>query len=194
MTDAKRLFGPLFTVAIVAVVLLAALLAPAPVAQSKDSDLMSFTSHAHMSAFLKRSAQLNQQAQSGNFLTDMVAEQATGTAAAKSSYHSTTNVQVAGVQEADTVITDGEYSYLVSWDNIIVVRIYPAAQMGNVSVIDNTTIFGAGTNLTLGFSGIYLYENKLVAIASVQESYYYPMGVYRLAMMPYYYYLSLIHI
>ncbi|MEI6796418.1 MAG: beta-propeller domain-containing protein [Methanomassiliicoccales archaeon] len=187
MNDARRLFGPLFTVAIVALVLMAALLAPAPVAQSKDSDLMAFTSQAHMSAFIKRSAQLNQQ-QSGNFLADTAAEQAIGTAAVKSAYHSTTNVQVAGVQEADTVITDGEYSYLVSWDNIIVVRIYPAAQMGNVSVIDNTTIFGAGTNLTLGFSGIYLYENKLVAIASVQESYYYPMGVYRLAMMPFYYY------
>jgi uncharacterized secreted protein with C-terminal beta-propeller domain len=188
MTDAKRFFGPMLTVAIAAVILMAALLAPAPVVQSQDSQLIAFTSHAHMNSYLKRTAQ-NQQSQSTNIMAD-AAELATGTAARNGNYHSTTNVQVAGVQEADTVITDGEYAYLVSWDNIVIVRIYPAAQMGNVSTIDNTTIFGAGTNLTLGFSGIYLHENKLVAIASVQESYYYPIGVYREMMMPFCYFSS----
>ena len=39
--------------------------------------------------------------------------------------HSTTNIQVAGVDEADTVKTDGEYIYLASGNKTIIVKAYP---------------------------------------------------------------------
>jgi len=40
--------------------------------------------------------------------------------------HSTTNIQVAGVDEADTVKTDGEYLYVVSGPNIYILKAYPS--------------------------------------------------------------------
>ena len=49
--------------------------------------------------------------------------------------YSPTNVQVAGVDEADTVKTDGEYIYLVTGNNISILRAYPADQAQLVSTI-----------------------------------------------------------
>lgn len=39
--------------------------------------------------------------------------------------HSTTNVQVTGVDEADIVKTDGEYIYLVAGNNVSILKSYP---------------------------------------------------------------------
>ena len=49
--------------------------------------------------------------------------------------YSPTNVQVAGVDEADTVKTDGEYIYLVTGNNISILRAYPASQAQLVSTL-----------------------------------------------------------
>lgn len=50
--------------------------------------------------------------------------------------YSTTNVQVQGVDEADTVKTDGEYIYQVNNQVITIVRAYPAQEMEVKSIID----------------------------------------------------------
>src|SRR4030042_20846 len=50
--------------------------------------------------------------------------------------HSTTNIQVAGVDEADIVKTDGEYIYLVSGNKTIIVKAYPPEQGQIVSEIE----------------------------------------------------------
>ena len=42
--------------------------------------------------------------------------------------HSTTNIQVAGVDEADIVKTDGEYLYIVSSNKIYILKAYPPEQ------------------------------------------------------------------
>jgi uncharacterized secreted protein with C-terminal beta-propeller domain len=49
--------------------------------------------------------------------------------------YSATNVQVAGVDEADTVKTDGEYIYLVTGSNVSILKAYPADQAQLVSTI-----------------------------------------------------------
>ncbi|MDH7477062.1 MAG: beta-propeller domain-containing protein [Candidatus Bathyarchaeota archaeon] len=49
--------------------------------------------------------------------------------------YSTTNVQVAGVDEADIIKTDGEYIYVVSGNNISILRSYPTDQAELVSKI-----------------------------------------------------------
>jgi uncharacterized secreted protein with C-terminal beta-propeller domain len=49
--------------------------------------------------------------------------------------YSPTNVQVAGVDEADTVKTDGEYLYLVTGSNVSILNAYPADQAQLVSTI-----------------------------------------------------------
>ena len=55
--------------------------------------------------------------------------------AAESNDYSSTNVQVAGVDEADIVKTDGEYIYLVSKEKVIIVKAYPAETAQVVSEI-----------------------------------------------------------
>jgi len=49
--------------------------------------------------------------------------------------HSTTNIQVAGVDEADIVKTDGEYLYVVSGNNVYIIRGYPPQQAKVLSKI-----------------------------------------------------------
>lgn len=53
-----------------------------------------------------------------------------------SSDYSQTNVQVAGVDEADIVKTDGEYIYQVKNNQVIITKAYPASEMTVVKVID----------------------------------------------------------
>jgi len=42
--------------------------------------------------------------------------------------YSTTNIQAAGVDEADIVKTDGEYIYLVSGNNVSILKAYPTEE------------------------------------------------------------------
>jgi len=50
--------------------------------------------------------------------------------------YSTTNIQVAGVDEADVVKTDGEYIYVVSNKSVVIVKAYPAEEAEVISTID----------------------------------------------------------
>ncbi|PVX23020.1 MAG: hypothetical protein CW691_11940 [Candidatus Bathyarchaeum sp.] len=76
------------------------------------------------------------------------AESPTDTGADKTSAeHSETNVQVEGVDEADIVKTDGEYIYIVSGNNLTIVKAYPAEEARVVSKINvNGTIMGIFIN------------------------------------------------
>ena len=57
--------------------------------------------------------------------------------------YSATNIQVAGVDEADIVKTDGEYIYLVSGTNIFILKAYPTEEAQILSKITfNDTSFG----------------------------------------------------
>jgi uncharacterized secreted protein with C-terminal beta-propeller domain len=58
--------------------------------------------------------------------------------------YSTTNVQVAGVDEADIVKTDGEYIYVVSGNNVSILRAYPPEQAELVSKIVYNDTYPAG--------------------------------------------------
>jgi len=66
--------------------------------------------------------------------------------------YSGTNIQVEGVDEADTIKTDGEYIYIVSGGNLTILKAYPAQEARVVSKIS-----------VEGFiTGIFINENKLV--------------------------------
>jgi inhibitor of cysteine peptidase len=71
--------------------------------------------------------------------------------------YSTTNIQVAGVDEADTVKNDGEYIYLVTGNNISILRAYPADQAQLVSRI-------AITNMTP--VGIFVKSDRLAVLGT----------------------------
>ncbi|HHY05405.1 MAG TPA: copper amine oxidase, partial [Clostridia bacterium] len=78
--------------------------------------------------------------------------------------YSETNVQVAGVDEADLVKTDGEYIYQVNQGKVIILKAYPATEMKVVS-----TITFADENYRP--LEIYIDDQYLVVIGSSHNDY-----------------------
>lgn len=97
-------------------------------------------------------------------------EAASGAEPSITNYHSKTNVQVAGVDEYDTVKTDGTYLYIVSADRVSIVRAYPASEMANVSNILAQDLLD-DDELTVYLVGIYILEDQLIIVGQVYESY-----------------------
>jgi len=85
-------------------------------------------------------------------------------AAAPAPDYSKTNIQVAGVDEADIVKTDGTYLYVVSNNSVFIVKAYPPEEAEVLSRIE--------FNGTLG--EIFLNEDKLVIIGSFSSYPYIP--------------------
>ena len=81
--------------------------------------------------------------------------------------YSTTNIQVAGVDEADTVKTDGEYIYLVSGNSVYILKAYPAEEAEILSKIFINDTYPVG---------IFVSNDKLAVLGCkyfVPTSYYY---------------------
>lgn len=76
--------------------------------------------------------------------------------------YSATNIQVAGVDEADIVKTDGQYIYVVSGNKTIIVKAYPPGQAQVVSEIE----------LKGTIVGIFVNGNRLVVFE--ENTPYYP--------------------
>jgi inhibitor of cysteine peptidase len=81
--------------------------------------------------------------------------------------YSTTNIQVAGVEEGDIVKNDAGYAYVVSSDKkaVVIVEVYPPEEMNIVSKI---TVDGE-------IEDMYLVEDKLIII---EQCYYFEGGYY----------------
>lgn len=80
--------------------------------------------------------------------------------------YSVTNVQVAGVDEADLVKTDGEYMYVISGNNLTILRAYPAE---NATILCQISLNGT-------LRGIFINGDKLAVFG---ESYFYqPVETY----------------
>ncbi|MDW7677185.1 MAG: beta-propeller domain-containing protein [Bacillota bacterium] len=71
---------------------------------------------------------------------------------------STTNIQVAGVDEGDQVKTDGKHLYRINQDHIAILQVMPEAAMKLVGRIELDEYFSPRE--------LYLDENKLVVIGS----------------------------
>jgi inhibitor of cysteine peptidase len=69
---------------------------------------------------------------------------------------STTNIQVAGVDEADTVKTDGTYLYVVAGNNIFILKAYPPEE---AQVLSQISFNGTPSQL-------FINEDKLVVLGS----------------------------
>jgi uncharacterized secreted protein with C-terminal beta-propeller domain len=102
--------------------------------------------------------------------------------------HSTTNVQVVGVDEADIVKNDGKYIYTVKGQTVRIVDAYPASPMKELAsiVVDSSGNFYP--------KEMYLSGNNLVIVGS-SGGMMYPMtktiepvdqGIMAPSMMPYY--------
>ena len=89
--------------------------------------------------------------------------------------YSTTNIQVAGVDEADIVKTDGEYIYLASGNRTIIVKAYPPEQAQVLSEIELE-----GTAV-----GIFINGDRLVVFAEEMPYYDVRLGPVEKIYMPY---------
>ena len=68
-------------------------------------------------------------------MADAVAPMSSGTGEAANIDYSSTNVQVAGVDEGDTVKTDGHYIYSLQGNQVRIVNAYPASDMALLSTL-----------------------------------------------------------
>jgi uncharacterized secreted protein with C-terminal beta-propeller domain len=67
--------------------------------------------------------------------TAVTAEGLSDSAYSSGTQHSTTNIQVAGVDEADIVKTDGTYAYVLSNNTLFILRVYPPEEAQVLSKI-----------------------------------------------------------
>ena len=86
-------------------------------------------------------------------------------ATVKAEDYSETNIQVAGVDEADLVKTDGEYLYGVFGDELAIVDVGPEDE---IQVVSQTEIEGEPFSL-------YIYEDRLVVMSYVDPGNVFPL-------------------
>jgi len=89
----------------------------------------------------------------------------TDEAGSTNNYHSQTNVQVSGVDEMDTVKTNGEILFLTNYDGVVLVKAYPSEDMTNMSELNFTELSGKGDSYG-SVLGVYVYDDILAVIIS----------------------------
>ena len=111
------------------------------------SEISRFSSYQELKEFVNVNTQdKDMLVMPGRFWSGAAEAEGDAAAPAASDY-STTNIQVAGVDEADIVKTDGEYIYFVSENKTIIVKAYPPEQAQIVSQIElEGTIIGIFIN------------------------------------------------
>ncbi len=107
------------------------------------NQISQFSSYEELQEFIKT----NTQDKSWGPIRFWAESDAGAALAPAASDYSTTNIQVAGVDEADIVKTDGEYIYLVSGQKVIIVKAYPPEEAQVLSEIElEGTAIGIFTN------------------------------------------------
>jgi len=151
---------------------------PLPQPSSSSSLMSTFSSYEDLRGFLKTKSKASwtypyygssdgRFFPAGPWLTDTNAAPLSGFGESGDLQHSTTNVQVAGVDEADIVKTDDKgYLYLVTGNNVSILKAYPPEEARLLSTItfdDMTPV------------GIFVKEDRLAVLGSkynmVQEPY-----------------------
>jgi uncharacterized secreted protein with C-terminal beta-propeller domain len=136
-----------------------------------QSFLKAFTSYEHLKNFLSENSYTSGSVQILSPLdvevigTKGLAEQSD---VAPTADYSATNIQVAGVDEADVVKTDGRYIYTVSGNAVYIVDAYPPK---NASVVSRITL---GNDTCL--AGMFVDGDRLAVLGSKYD--YYPISYY----------------
>jgi len=128
-----------------------------------SSQMKKFSSYEELKNFVKTSVQdysqyLWERAPIGTLLGARTASSNVQTYSVPE--YSTTNIQVEGVDEADIVKTDGEYIYVVSGNNVVILKAYPAE---NAEVLSKIELDGS-------LKGVFINEDRLVVFEDL--SYY----------------------
>jgi uncharacterized secreted protein with C-terminal beta-propeller domain len=160
MKSDKLLYVKIIAVVIVAVFALSIL--PSAQTPASSTQIKKFSSEAELNDFLSASGSSGSLTGSNMRTLESTASapMAAGDNSQKavSGDYSTTNIQVAGVDEADFVKNDGKYIYTIAGSNVVITDAYPAEGMTIVSTI----------NLSGSNPGqIYINGDKLVVFGNV---------------------------
>src|SRR5881397_488293 len=91
--------------------------------------------------------------------------------------YSATNVQVQGVDELDTVKTDGQYIYAITNNTLVIVKAYPVAEAGVVSrIVLNGTL-----------TGVFVSGDRLILLGGTSSYGPYVLARASVAVMPFWY-------
>ena len=108
-------------------------------------------------------------------MADSAVSNETGSVGVKTSDYSQTNVQVAGVDEADIIKTDGQYIYAVAANDLFIIKATPGAQAEVVSKIQFKSrpqdIYISGDRLTIFGADDQIYTTKAYTTFRRQNSY-----------------------
>jgi uncharacterized secreted protein with C-terminal beta-propeller domain len=149
---------------------IAAYVAHDGVTKENANFLMTFQSYGDLSEFLKNGKESGSDQWDNLPYSLNTTERPIGYGEAPFSH---TNVQVAGVDEEDTVKTDGTYMYISSYTRISIVQAYPPSKMRNVSVIEAKDVLGEEhENVSTNIQGLYVSNNKLVILVTVYDCFY----------------------
>jgi len=163
---------------LIAAIGLFAVIKPESLIPLGENQISRFASYEELTEFVNTNTQdANILKMPDRFWSGSAEEDALAPAPADSDY-SATNIQVAGVDEADIVKTDGEYIYFASGNKTIIVRAYPPQQAQILSEIELegtvTGIFINGERLVVfegGMSYYPLYYDYDLRLGLVEESY-----------------------
>jgi len=144
----KTIIPVIIAVAIVAILLIL-LSRPQPVEQEFNT----FNSIQEIKDFLKENkVESGRYGEGLDFATKAATTSGAAPEASGAQDYSETNIQVAGVDEADIIKNDGKYIYVVSGNKVVIVDAYPAGDMEILSEI----------NLSDSVGEIFINEDKLI--------------------------------
>ncbi len=157
---------------------------PRSTPQSQGNDLKKFSSYEELQQFVKNNIQessvydnlgVARDQDTGDIRT--LSEAAPLAAGAERAGYSSTNVQVAGVDEPDYVKTDGKYLYVVSGNKVVILDAYPA---------ENAKIISEFELINSSIRDIFINRDRLVVFG---EEYNYigldvPVAQEKIAIYP----------
>ena len=136
-----------------------------------NEKLMQFNSFDDLKSFLKTN--IGENSGRGGLYSESMINSAAPTAGTNlksstqdSASHSTTNVQVEGVDEADIVKNDGKYIYTISGNKVVIVNAYPADKMEVVSSIN----FSSPRNIFINDDKLVVFGDGYRTIDAVSDS------------------------
>ncbi|OGS56725.1 MAG: hypothetical protein A3K60_02560 [Euryarchaeota archaeon RBG_19FT_COMBO_56_21] len=165
MNPTTKLMGA--ALASVAVMMIATL-GYATTQSQRDEDLNTFSSERELRLFLTK----ERPEKSGDVYYRAPDSMGSDFKQEASGSYSTTNIQVAGVDEDDIVKTDGEYIYAASSNNVTIIKAYPPESLANVSVIEISGLTFGSDSHYLQLQGIFMNADRLVLVVNAYSTYY----------------------
>lgn len=128
------------------------------ISEGHQHDLKPFSSYEELLHYIEQSN--TPYPYYGGELKVLLREETSIGADEKGTDHSETNIQVEGVDEMDTVKTDGKYIYLAEGNTVYIIRAYP---WQNATVLSKIHVNGT-------IKGLFLNEEHLIILETEYES------------------------